>query len=241
MSPTIDERVPWHAWPLLLRPRRIRRRLRQLVAAGVIERAPNLWQVELGVLRMWLRVFFRSDTVGTCAHHPVRRTWRARLLRWRLLRGPFLAWERAVAPLDHSGLAQPEWRLVRHLLAAHHDQHAFAYDLEILKGTPGALEEVEAKAREVIAEETRRARWLRDLVVFDRYHESLLESVARARAGLPLVTADEADDPDIAFDAYARWCLAQPPTPRATFAAWRAGAFPAPLLPPPSSAHDDAA
>jgi len=237
---SITDPAPWHAHLILLRPRRVARRLQQLVAAGVIDRAPSLWQIELGVLRMWLRVFFRSDTVGTCTDHPVRSTWRARLLANRILRGPFLFFERAVAPFDHSGLAQPEWRLIRHLLAAHHDRHQFSYDLEILKATPGALQELRAKTLEVIAEDTARARWLRDLVVFERYHENLLVSVDRALAHQPLVTPDEADDPDIGFDAYIRWCLAQPATPSATFAAWRSGQFPRPLLDRPTLRQDAA-
>ena len=237
----LTERVPWHAWLILLRPRRVGRRLRQLAAAGVIEHVPNLWQIELGVLRMWLRVVFRSDTVGTCADHPVRDTWRARLLQFRPLRGPFLVFARAVAPFDHSGLAQPEWRLIRHLLAAHHDKHQFSYDLEILKATPGALEEVRRRALEVIAEDSPRAHWLRDLVVFERYHENLLASVDAALADEPLVDPEEADNPDIGFDAYIRWCLAQPPTLPATLRAWRAGAFPAPILPRPIASLQDAA
>ena len=223
--------APWHAWLLLLRPYRVRAHLDALVEHGVIARAPTLWQIELGVLRMWHRVVFRSETVGLCTN-PVRKTWRARLLQWRLLRGPFLFAERAIAPLDHSGLAQPTWRLVRHLLAAHHEDNQFAYDLEILRGQPDALHEVRRRTLAVLAEDTPRARWLRDLVVFERYHEDLLAAVDKALAGAPLVASHEVDDPDVGFDAYIRWCLAQPSTPAATLAAWRAGEFPKPLAAP---------
>ena len=31
----------------------------------MVDEVPNLFQIELGVVRMWLRVLFRSDTVGT--------------------------------------------------------------------------------------------------------------------------------------------------------------------------------
>jgi len=216
-----DLRPTWHSWLLLLRPRAVAQRLGQLAERGVIQRVPTLWQIELGVLRMWHRVLFRSETVGTCQHHPVRSTRRARWLHYRVLRGPCLFWERAIAPLDHSGLAQPPWRMIRHLLAAHHDRHQFAYDLSILSATPGALDEVARQSRMVIAEETPRARWLRDLVVFDGYHEALLEAVEAAQAGTILADPDEADDPDITFDAYIRWCLSQPPTPAATWRGWR--------------------
>jgi len=219
-------RPSWHAYLVLLRPRQVAVRLGQLVDAGVISRAPTLWQIQLGVLRMWHRVFFRADTVGTCSGHPVRSTWRARLLRFRVFRGPFLVSERAMAPFDHSGLVQSPWRMVRHLVGAHHDANQFAYDLEILKANPVALEEVAVLASEVVAGATRRARWLADLCVFEGYHAALLVATRRALAGESLVDPAEKDDPDIGFSAYIRWCLAQPSTPRTTWAAWRAGDFP---------------
>jgi len=223
-------RITWHSRLILLRPHEVVTRLHQLREAGVLRDLPTLWQVELGVLRMWHRVVFRSETVGTCAAHPVRSTFRARLLANRLLRGPFLLWERAIAPMDHSGLAQPSWRMIRHLLGAHHDRHQFSYDLSILSATPGALEEVAEQARKVIAGGTSRARWLRDLVVFEGYHEALLESAEAAIGGQTLLDSDEIDNPDVSFEAYMRWCLAQPATPRDTLRAWREHTFPAPPL-----------
>jgi len=223
--------IPWHAYFVLFRPRRIQRRLHALLAARVIPRVPTIWQIELGVLRMWMRVLFRPETIGTCKAHAVRATWRARLLNFRWLRAPFLAWERAIAPFDHSGLCSPTWRLTRHLMAAHHDERQFAYDLQMLRATPEVLEDVRARALEVIEERTPRARWLRDLVVFDRYHENLVAAVDDALAGRPLVAPHEQDNPDIGFDAYIRWCLAQPESARETWRAWREGAFPKPVLP----------
>jgi hypothetical protein len=223
-------RPSWHSYLVLLRPRRVAQRLGQLVEAGVIERAPTLWQIQLGVLRMWHRVVFRAGTVGTSTANPVRSNWRARLLRFRFLRGPFLILERAIAPFDHSGLVQPPWRMVRHLLGAHHDTNQFAYDLEILKANPAALVEVEVRATEVLAGQTRRARWLADLCVFEGYHEALLTATRRALAGEALLSPEEADDPDIGFGPYIRWCLAQPECPRSTLSAWRAGDFPTPPL-----------
>jgi hypothetical protein len=211
------------------------------VHTGVLPRAPCIWQVELGVLRMWLRVVFRPETIGTCQDHPVRTSWRARLLRFRFLRGPFLVWERAIAPFDHSGLCSPTWRIVRHLLAAHHDQHQFAYDLQMLQGTPEVLQEIRVRALEVVEEGTPHARWLRDLVVFQGYHEQLVAAVEDAQAGRPLVAPHEADNPDIGFDAYIRWCLAQPETPLATWNAWRSGAFPRPVLRWPAKVREEAA
>src|SRR5690606_34889699 len=147
-------------------------RLAELRAAGHA-RVPNVWQITLGVARMWHRVLFRSETIGTCRTFRPRRTLRARLLAFRALRFPVLLAERAVHPLDFSGLLSDEDRVVRHLLGAHHDGVQFLYDLELLRDRPGALERLRDEARRVVAIDDRRSRWLRDLVVYERYHETL--------------------------------------------------------------------
>ncbi len=208
---------------LLLRPERIRESLERVERRGLVERVPNLWQVGLGVARMWHRLVFRSDTIGTCRTEPARRTLRARILALRPVRLPVLLAERAVAPLDFSGLASDPERIVRHLLGAHHDGLQLAYDLSILSCHDGWLERLRDRVRDVVESDTPRSRWLRDLVVFEGYHERLLaaveEAIARGRVDVP---EPEANDPDIAFEAYLAWCAAQPPTPRATWDALRA-------------------
>lgn len=210
------QRYPWHAWLLLIHPARVEEHLRGLVEAGVIEEAPTLWQVELGVLRMWHRVLFRPETIGTCAEQPVRSTLRARLLHKRPLRFPFLLKERAIAPLDHSGLTQPAWRMKRHLLAAHHDHNQAAYDLEILSAHPEHLQELLADARAIRDGSHPRAEWLKDLCVYEGYHATLTAAIERTLQGeLPLDEA-ELDDPDISFRAWVRWCCAQPAAPAAS-------------------------
>ncbi|HSN34029.1 MAG TPA: hypothetical protein VLU41_15175 [Ideonella sp.] len=217
-------RHPWWAYALLLDPDRVEARLAQIAESGLVARTPNLWQLALGVVRMAHRVAFRSDTVGTC-DAPVRATWRARLLSWRALRLPFLLAERAVAPLDFSGLLSSRERVLRHLLGAHHDRHQFAYDLQMLSIDPGALDELWARAGAVVRGEDPRDAWLRDLTVFDGYHESFYAAAERARAGDLSLPEPDASDPDISFLAYLDWCAAQPPTPRATLAAVAARRF----------------
>jgi len=220
------ERLPLVAHLLLVDAARVEARLDELRPAGAHHAVPNAWQVALGVARMWHRVIFRSGTIGTSARHPVRRTWRARLLVFRPLRFPFLLAERAIAPLDFSGLLSRRERIVRHLLGAHHDARQFAYDLELLATLDRpALEEVLAVVRALLAEESSRARWLRDLVVFERYHEELEAAVLRALEGDYGLTEEERVDPDIAFGAYLAWCARQPATPHATRALWREGRF----------------
>jgi hypothetical protein len=222
--PPSRRRIPWWAYAILWQPRRIEENLARVARAGLVEEPPNLWQLSLAVIRMWHRLVFRSDTVGTSKSFPVRPTWRARLLENRALRFPFLLAERAVAPLDLTGLASPPERLIRHLLGAHHDGRQFLFDLEILSCTPGAIDELHARVQELVTADDRRTRWLRDLTVYESYHENLATTVAAARGGLE-VPAEDAADPDISFAAALRWCAAQPPTPRETLAAWRAGRF----------------
>jgi hypothetical protein len=223
---------------LLVDPDRIAARLRELDAhraatspscsssVGGLPRTPNVWQVTLGVLRMWHRVLFRSETIGQSRDFPVRDTWRAKLLRLRPIRFPFLLKERAVAPLDFSGLASSPDRVVSHLLGAHHDGIQFLYDLELLASVPGALDRVAERAHEVIAEpHARRSRWLRDLVVYERYHEHLAEAVDAFRAGRFEAPAEALADPDLSLSGYLAWCARQPPTPDATWSALRAGRY----------------
>jgi hypothetical protein len=195
------EQPSWHARLLLLRPRRVRDHLADRLAKKLIPAAPTLWQIELGVLRMWHRVFFRAGTIGTARHARPRRTLRARLLRFRPFRAPFLIAEQAVAPLDHSGLVQPSERMIRHLLGAYHDENAFAYDLEILRADAAALARLRVLAESVVDGTHPRAAWLRDLVVFEGYHESLLDAVRCAESGNLRLTGAERDDPDVSFGA----------------------------------------
>jgi hypothetical protein len=217
-------KIPLHARIILLQPRRVLANLEVLRAHPTLP-APSLWQLELVVLRMWHRILFRSDTIGTCAEHRVRPGWRARLLEWRGLRLPFLLWEGSVRPWDLTGLLSTPENLMRHLLGTHHDGEQFVYDLEILALHAGRLDELAGKARGVIERDAKRSRLLRDLCVYEGYHESLLEAVDRARAGDFGEGGPAAQDPDIRFAALLAWAAEQPETPRDTWRAWRRGEF----------------
>jgi hypothetical protein len=214
--------TPWIRSLILVRPRRVLGNLERVRAAG--GPAPNDWQLCLGVLRMWHRILFRADTVGTSRAGRPRASWRARALHNRALRLPFLLAEGAVIPLDLIGLASPPERLIRHLLGAYHDERQFAFDLEIL-AVHGRLADLERAARAVVDGTHPRARWLRDLAVFEGYHEALLAAVRRALTGQPLLDGAEADDPDVSFAAAMRWCARQPSTPSTTARALLAGRF----------------
>jgi hypothetical protein len=223
---TAAEALPWWARLLLLRPRTVEASLSRVASSGRHPRVPSPFQIALGVARMWHRIVFRSETIGTSSSHRVRATWRARLLAWRPLRFPFLVAERAVAPLDASGLLSPSWRIERHLLGAHHDGAQLVYDLEILAAAhPGALEHARDAARAVVDGTHPRAAWLRDLCVFEGYHEQLLVALEDACERGPAVPAHAADDPDISFAGYLAWCARQPSGPAELRALRRAGRF----------------
>ena len=205
--------------PLLLKPSVIEARLQEVRRSGLLraDEVPNLWQVQLGVLRMWHRVFFRSETIGISSA-PIRQTRRARLLSKRPFRFPFLVRERAVAPLDFSGLISPPWRIKRHLLGAYHDGAQFIYDLELLVAHEGALETLYGEAVAVRDDVDPRSEWLKDLVVYEGYHARLVEA-------LDVFVPGRIDDPDISFFAYLRWCARQPATLSATLRAHQEGRF----------------
>jgi len=218
------EHWPWYVRVLVGDPARVSTHLDRMRAHGIVDVAPNPWQLCLGVLRLWHRNLFRTETIGTSPGGTVRPTWRARLLANRAVRLPCLLAERAVAPFDFTGLRSPPERLIRHLLGAHHDGNQFVFDLEILAGH-GKLEQLRRAVSEVLAADTARTRWLRDLTVFEGYHENLAAAVEHAIAAGPAMTDAEALDPDLSFRAYLAWCARQPATPAATLSAWRAGRF----------------
>jgi len=212
-------------YPILFRPDIVTERLSQIRRAGLVRDVPNAWQISLGVLRMWHRVLFRPESIGTSTTHPVRSSLRARLLVSRPLRFPFLLREKAVAPLDFSGLLSSPERVIHHLLGAHHDGVQFVYDLQMLSVHPGKLEEALRRAREVVDGSSPRANWMRDLTVYEGYHEDLLAALERAVAGEFPMPAQQVNDPDISFLAYLAWCARQPKTPAETVRALAAGHY----------------
>jgi hypothetical protein len=194
---------------MLLDPRRAQENLRLLQARGLAPESLTLVHITEGCLRMWSRVLFRGDTVGT-SRDPVRDTWRARLLAFRPLRLLCLVAERAIAPLDMSGLTSSRERIIRHLIGAHHDGAQFTYDLELLSAHPGALEELRERTHAVVFGSDPRAEYLRDLVVFEGYHAALLARIDRAIAGDFGTEQAVVDDPDITLRAYLTWCAHAP-------------------------------
>lgn len=218
--------APLWARAIVLFPRAVASSLERVEAAAIAPKVPSVAQVALGIARMQYRLLTRPDSVGMCTAHPVRKTLRARLLEPRPLRFPFLLRERAIAPLDFSGLASSRERVLRHLLGAHHDGNQFVYDLELLAIHPGALEELRDRARAVVDGTDPRAEWLRDLCVYEHYHEHLLEVVEAVLARgsvLAELSPHEANDPDITLSAYLRWCAAQPTTLGGVLRAWLEG------------------
>lgn len=217
--------LAWASRVILLDPEGVEAGLARVRASGLVRDVPNAWQIALGVVRMWHRLIFRSDTIGTCREHPVRSTRRARALSFRPLRFPFLLRERAVAPLDFSGLLSDEDRIVRHLFGAHHDGVQFLYDLELLSTFEGAVGRLLRAARGFSALDPERREWLRDLVVYDHYHENLLAAVEAFAAGRFDAPDAARSDPDLSFAAYLAWCARQPATPAETTAAYREGRY----------------
>jgi hypothetical protein len=205
---------------LLARPGRVRENLRRMEVTGVVAKTPNPWQICQGVVRMWHRVVFRPETIGMSKSFQPRTSRRARLLEYRPIRFPFLLRERAVAPLDFSGLASSPERIISHLLGAHHDGHQFVYDLQLLEVHEGAIDEVERRALAVVRGEDPRSEFLRDLVVYERYHENLLEAVRSFKRGELRLSPEDEASPDISFTAYLDWCAAQPETPAETLRTW---------------------
>ena len=111
----------WHAYLILLRPARIAEALDAVRRTDIVARVPTLFQIELGVLRLWHRILFRPETIGVTTTFAVRADPWARFLERRWIRFPFLLREGSVVPWDLSGLLGTPARLITHLLGTHHD------------------------------------------------------------------------------------------------------------------------
>jgi hypothetical protein len=146
-------------------------------------------------------------------------------LYWRPARFPFLVWERAITPWDLSGFLSSRAQILRHLIGAHHDGTQCVYDLQLLALHPGGLQDLRDRARAIVNGSDPRAAWLRDLVVFEGYHERLLVAAEAVLAGAEEIDPNDAYNPDISLRAYLRWCSRQPGTPTEAWNAWRAGRF----------------
>lgn len=219
MMTSKESSLPLFARLVLVDAMAIERALDRIRTQQLVPRVPNSWQIFLGVARMWHRVLTRPESVGKGGGRPARKTWRAQLLQVHALRFPFLVRERAIAPLDFSGLLSSRERIIRHLLAAHHDREEFVYDFELLRAHPGAREELLSRARELVAEDSPRQAWLRDLCVYEGYHERLIDALERELAAESDRTDDVSTpprDPDDSFVAYLEWCARQPETWRET-------------------------
>ncbi len=217
--------APWFTYPTLLFPKRILANLDARIRAGLTPNPPNAWQLSLGVMRMWHRSLFRSETIGTSPNGTIRDNWRARILFYRPARFPFLAKESAIAPFDLTGLASSPQRIIKHLLGAHHDGNQFIFDLELLSAHDGALEELAQQARKIAQGSDARSLWMRDLTVFEGYHEELLAATEKALQNGIDLSPEELLDADMSLAAYLNWCTQQPETPAATWQAIWQGKF----------------
>ncbi|MCX5741039.1 MAG: hypothetical protein NT062_00915, partial [Proteobacteria bacterium] len=56
---------PWYVRVMVGEPARIHAHLTRMRDHGIVDVAPNPWQLCLGVLRLWHRNAFRPETVGT--------------------------------------------------------------------------------------------------------------------------------------------------------------------------------
>jgi len=217
---------PWYYYPILLRPGQIAENLERVRAAGMVKDVPNLWQISLGVMRMWHRLMFRGETIGLAENASVRSTLRAKLLKLRWLRFPFVLAEGSVVPGDMSGLGSSPERLITHIIGTYHDGVRFAYDYQILEAYPGGPEQLLQLTRDVVDKpDKKRSKWLRDLVIFEGYHERLVGWIEAALERGVDIPEGLDGDPDISFHAYLKWCAAQPATPEDTWDAVRDGKF----------------
>jgi hypothetical protein len=216
------ESIPLFYRALLRHPERVLWHVDKLYEAGRIDKKPNLWQVSMGVFYMVHRILFRSETIGV-DESPVRSTIGARLLRYRPLRFPFLLLTGSVDPIDLTGLAGTVEQKLTHLVGAYHPGDNALYDLECIAFDQEAIRKLQKDVESIVAEKTLRGRFLKDLTVYEGYHERLLSLVERALRNDYAPAADHVDHPDTTLRGFVRWCAAQEETPEKTLEALRQG------------------
>lgn len=209
-----DEPIPAYVRLLLSSPEAIQKNLCLLYQNGHIDDVPSLWQIVQGTGFYWHRYFFRASTVGLSKTDKVKPTLRARLLSSKVIRTPFLYFSKAIGEKpDVTGLGvSPDYK-IRHLLGAYHPGDNAVYDLQFLDCFPGKLEALRHELLTLLRVDNDQSRWLKDLVIYEGYHERLLAMVEENLTGSFTVAEENANNPDTSMRAYVQWCLDQPETP----------------------------
>lgn len=220
-SPAQDEPIPWFYYLLLHDPRQLQKNLHLLKERGHIQEIPSLWQVVLGISHMWHFTVANVDAIGTSQEAPVRDNPRARLLKNQFIRFFALMAEGSINPLDRTGLALSPKRKMRHVLGTFHATGEMAqtviYDLQLLDCYPGALKTLGQRLEKLLKQPDARDEWIKDMAVYQGYHEDLVPVVKRCLKGdfsVNVPTQREGDDYTVT--SFVERCLGFPPTPQAT-------------------------
>lgn len=211
-----QERIPLIFRLFVHNPELMLKNLALLKEKGHIQEIPTLWQVIQGMAQQWSFTAANLEKLGHDQSHPVRDSAGARLLQPQLLRFIPLLIEGAINPWDRSGLALTPERKMRHILGTHHGGETVMYDMQLLDCYPGALESLRDQLNEILENDTPRSRWLRDLVVYEGYHEALKRVVDRALAGDFTVPEEAPPGDDYTVGSFVDRCLACPVTPEET-------------------------
>ena len=217
-------KFPWYSYVILVTPARVYRHLEYALDKGYCAVRPTPWQLGLGVLRMWYRLFFHPETIGLSSVDPIRDNWRARLFASRIMRFPFFLANRCIAPFDYTGLRQSPARLIRHVIGTHHEGKQPVYDFQILDAY-GALDRLYYETQAIVGGTHPKHEWFKDLCVYENYHHKLLCRIKAWQAGEDQLTDADHKNPDLTFTGLLSWCVEQPESPMETYRAWRSGKF----------------
>jgi hypothetical protein len=202
-----------------LRPSLVRRRLTRLRDLGHVDALPTTAQLLVAARDQMIlsataetRLFYRSQGIPWTFHN-VR----------RFLHGP-------ATMLDPVGLFSPRDAIIEHVLQTFH-RHP-VYDLVLLRGFPGGVEEMQRQAEQIGAGTHPHQRALASLIEDGAYHARLADEVRAFRADPHAearpVPPGLVDDPDLmlAMDqfkdlrGYARYAARLPVTGWSAARAW---------------------
>ncbi len=220
-SPAPNAPIPWVYYLLLHNPRLLQKNLGLLKERGHIQEIPTLWQVVQGISHMWRFTVANVDAIGTSQEAPVRDNPRAHLLKNQFIRFFALMAEGSINPLDRTGLALTPKRKMRLVLVTFHATGEMAqtviYDLQLLDCYPGALKTLGQRLEKLLKQPDARDEWIKDMAVYEGYHEDLVPVVKRCLKGdfvVHVPTQREGDDYTVT--SFVERCLGFPPTPAET-------------------------
>jgi hypothetical protein len=188
--------------------RSARERLQFFVDQGLLDAVPTSWQIAAGTIVM-LPVVLGETPRGRAMS---RRT----ILGQIPLRAPLQMFYCPPQAVVGSGLTASRETVVRHVLSVYHEDGMLTYDLQLVQSHPGGLDDLERRARAVVAGRGLLSRFLTSLVGGPGYHARVVELCVAARR-FEYAVSPSLDARFATLTGFANFCRTLPTFPGLSF------------------------